>query len=110
MSTWAVAASTVRFSPSTEPKALQRVARHGRFQGFGQRGRLGRAAGIIVLDDHRRRVVEVADHGQGAVKVEEIVVGKFLAVELPGGDHTGVCSPRPPVYPSGEGPGVRPAA
>ena len=40
---------------------------------------------------------KLADDRQGAVQVQQVVVGKLLAVELPGGDHAGA---------GGVGPGV----
>ena len=42
-----------------------------------------------MLDHDRGWLVEVAHDGQRTVQVQEIVVRKFFAVELPCGDHTG---------------------
>src|SRR5262249_55907181 len=39
------------------------------------------AAGVVVLDDDHRRAAEFADEVEGAVQVEEVVVGEFLAVQ-----------------------------
>ena len=70
-------------------EGAQRVALHRPLQGRDQRIADSRAAGIVVLDHHRRRIGELADDRQGAVEIEEIVVGKLLAVQLPRGDHVG---------------------
>ena len=70
-----------------------RVAGHGAVEGFGRAFRHGRAAGIVVFDDHGRRLGELADDGQGAVQVQEVVVGKLFAVELLGRNDRGAARP-----------------
>ena len=104
-STSAVAASTVRFSPSTEPKALSGSPSIARCKAVGQRVGHGGAAGIVVLDHHGGRLGEIADDRQRAVEVEQVVVRKLLAVQLPGGDDAGpvAVGPRRRGPPAGAG-------
>ena len=42
-----------------------------------------------MLDHHGSRIAKIADHGQGAVEVQQVVVGKLFAVELASGHHAG---------------------
>ena len=75
-------------------EGAQGVARQGAFQALGQRFRLGGTAGVVMLDHHRGRLAEVADHRQRAVEVEQVVIREFFAVELTSGDDAcpaGLC-------------------
>ena len=60
-----------------------RVARLGPGHRLADRGAEGDAAGIRVLDDHRRRLVELQHDGERRREVEEVVVAERRAVELP---------------------------
>ena len=42
-----------------------------------------------MLDHHRGRLGKLAHDRQRAIEVQQVVVRKLLAVELPGGDHAG---------------------
>ena len=50
----------------------------------------GRAAGIVVLDDHGGRLGELADQVQGAIEIEDVVERQLLAVQHLGGGDAGV--------------------
>ncbi len=60
------------------PRAHVRLAR---------RRRDGRAAGIVVLHDHRGGLPVFLHQLQRGVGVQEVVVGHLLAVQLPGARH-----------------------
>ena len=69
------------------PERAEGIAGQALAHGFGQRAGHGRAAGVVVLDDRDGGVAEGAGDLQGAVQVEVVVVGEFLAVKLDGGDQ-----------------------
>ena len=93
----AVAASTVRLSPRTEPKALLGIAVERPLQGSRQRVGHGRAAGVVVLDDDGGRLGELADNRQALSRSEQVVVGKLFAVQLPGDGYAGAAAVGPGV-------------
>ena len=82
VSTSAVAASSVRFKPITEPNALSGVAIQAAPHGDREIRVRRRAARIVVLDDDGGRLVELADDRQRAVEIQQIVVRKLFAVKL----------------------------
>ena len=41
-------------------------------------------ARVAVFDDYRHRLLKLARQSPGGVQVEQVVVGKLLALELPG--------------------------
>ena len=75
--------------PQHGAEGAERIAGQGLAEGFGQAVGHGGAAGVVVLDDRGRRGGEIADNGQRAVEVQEVVEGQLLAVELLGGDEVG---------------------
>src|SRR5208282_4651080 len=56
---------------------------------LGQCGTFGAAARIRVLDDGRGGCVEFGDQLPGGVEIDEVVVGKLLAVKLGGSGNAG---------------------
>src|SRR5439155_874997 len=60
-----------------------RIARLGPSHRLAERGAEGDATGIRVLDDHRRRLVELQHDGERRREIEEVIVAERRAVELP---------------------------
>lgn len=58
------------------------VAGQGVFPRFHQVVARSQAAGVIVLEDGKRRVGELGDEAAGGVDVEQVIVRNLLAVEL----------------------------
>ena len=78
------------------PKAETGSQAWARKIGLLQARALGDAAGIGVFDDrHSRRArrVEFRDEFEGGVGVVDIIVGKLLALHLPGGGDARRFSP-----------------
>ena len=82
-----------------------RVALVGVAERLGERGGDRGPARVVVLDDDRRRLGELADEVQGRVEVEDVVVAQLLAVQLLGGGDAGAvrCRARRRTRPSGAG-------
>ena len=92
----AAARSTGRLKPSTAAKrtSLDRPPGRGSSR-FDQRAAsLGRAAGVVVLDDRDCGRSEPADDGQGTVEIEQVVVREVLTIELACGKRS-VFEPSP---------------
>ena len=104
MSAAAVSASTgwlnARMPPNADCGSPSQAARNA----SASVARRRRPARVVVLDDDRRRLGELADEVQGRVEVEDVVVAQFLAVQLLGGGDAGRAWPgRRRTPPSGAG-------
>ena len=86
----AASASSVRLTATMPPKADVRIAGQRLAIGADEIGAFGDAAGIGVLDDDAgrgARRIELADAFIGRIGIVDVVVGQFLALQLPrGGD------------------------
>ena len=65
-------------------KSALRVARERLVVSLGDRGGRSRTAGVLVLQDNHGRLVELASKRPARIGIENIVVGKLLAIELLG--------------------------
>ena len=67
-----------------------RVGGKGEVVGVQQRRGDGHATGVGVFDDHAGRFGEILHTLQCGVGVRHVVVGQFLALQLPGGGDAGL--------------------
>ena len=78
----AVAASSSPVEGDDAAEGGLRVGGEGPLVGLQQGGAQGHAAGVGVLDDDAgRALVELLDALEGRVRVGDVVVGEFLALE-----------------------------
>ena len=71
-------------------KSALRVARERLVVSLGDRGGRSRTAGVLMLQNNHGRFVELASKCPARIGIENVVVGKFLAVELLG-IHEAMC-------------------
>ena len=65
-------------------KSALRVARERLVVSLGDRGGRSRTAGVLVLQNNHGGLVELASKRPARIGIENVVVGKFLAIELLG--------------------------